>query len=53
MNRKTLAALVAVLGGAVASAGIALIYVPAALIAAGVGLLAFGLVGVDVDRGGS
>ena len=43
MNRKLLAALVCIAGAGLVVAGLALIYVPAAFIAGGVGLLTAGL----------
>jgi len=46
-RRVALAFLVA--GAALVVAGVALVYVPAGLVLAGVGIGAFGLVGIDVD----
>lgn len=51
LTRHRVAALIALAGAACALTGIAMIYVPAALIAGGIGLLALGLA-ADVDGRG-
>lgn len=49
MKPKALAFATTTVGAGLLCGGLALIYVPAALVAAGVGLLAFGLLGVEVE----
>jgi hypothetical protein len=51
LTRRAIAMAIVLIGGACAVAGVAMISVPAALLAAGAGLIVFGLLGVDVDGG--
>lgn len=48
MTRSRLAWFLVILGGAIASAGVALLSIPLALIVAGVGIAALGLLAVEV-----
>ena len=48
MTRPRLAVAATLMGAVLVCAGLALIFLPAALIALGGGLLTFGLLGVDV-----
>jgi hypothetical protein len=48
MNRSRLAWLFVILGGVIASAGVALLSIPLALIVIGVGIAALGLLAIEV-----
>lgn len=48
-----IALVMTVLGAVLIVAGVAFLSVPAAMIVAGVEIVAFGLLGVDVDDGGN
>jgi archaellum biogenesis protein FlaJ (TadC family) len=50
MTAHRLAMLLVILGGSIVVAGVALISIPLAIILAGVGLAAIGLLAIDVDR---
>lgn len=50
MTRKRLATLLVIVGGLLAALGLGLIYLPAALIVSGAGLVGYGLVGVEIER---
>jgi hypothetical protein len=50
MKRKRLADLLILCGLAITTAGVALIYPPAALIVAGLGLAVFGALAIEVER---
>lgn len=49
ITRRAIAAVVAVAGCAVTAIGIGLIYLPAALIAGGIAIAAFGFLAIDVE----
>lgn len=50
LTRKHIATALVIGGGALAIAGVALVYAPAAVILAGLGLAAFGLLGIEVEK---
>lgn len=50
MTPKRMADLCILTGLALATVGVALVFPPAALIAGGIGLAAFGLLGIEVDK---
>jgi hypothetical protein len=51
LNRKTFAAVLVLLGLGLVVTGVSLIYLPAGLVVAGVGVAAGGLLAVNVDSG--